>query len=173
MPKSEQFIFFNLTFLYPSFSSFHYFLLPYINLKLFPSGKSLVREIPAGDRKIANLFLQCMVSSCRFFQKFFYPLVLAVPPQRKLFVLPGQGFHEESPGIPSFFLFFSSLGNQDLPLSGTSPEPSLAHGMPFRNCKTVHFIFIQFSTSDSFLSEFHSLIGGIYAKTTNAKLYAA
>jgi hypothetical protein len=51
-------------------------------------------------------------------------------------------------------------------LSGTSPEHSLAHGMSVRNCNTLHLIFIQFSTSDSFLREFHSLIGGIYAKTT-------
>jgi hypothetical protein len=30
--------------------------------KLFPSRESLVSDIPAGDGKMANLFLQCMVA---------------------------------------------------------------------------------------------------------------
>jgi hypothetical protein len=33
--------------------------------KLFPSRESLVSDIPAGDVKMANLFLQCTVGSHR------------------------------------------------------------------------------------------------------------
>jgi hypothetical protein len=34
-------------------------------IKLFPSRESMVRDIPPGDGKMANLFLQCMLArSC-------------------------------------------------------------------------------------------------------------
>jgi hypothetical protein len=32
-------------------------------IKLFPARESLVSDIPAGDGKMANLFLQCMVAT--------------------------------------------------------------------------------------------------------------
>jgi hypothetical protein len=46
-------------------------------IKSFTARESLVRDIPAGDGKMANLFLQCMdnipIEACRLFLAYFRP----------------------------------------------------------------------------------------------------